>query len=704
MKATLKTITQNMVFPFFIVGLAIIVFLKILENRSIDRLVARNTDLLVKLEKQNELQQLQGEIGAIDGMLRELLESGDSKLGKKLRNKIEAANTSLAIYVPPASTETIENNTRQLIDLLKQRTTLQYNALEAYANNQAVVAEQMISSAKNKELQDRIVSLSAVLMQSQKVYSLRIVNSIRDNGRNVHMWSITLVIAASILCLLVCAHVLAKKRQSEVSEGKAKKAARIKENFLANMSHEIRTPLNAILGFTNILSKTNLDEQQQKHLHIIHSSGNNLLSIVNDILDLSKIEAGMMRIEQAPFRVSDVMATVEDMLSPKAKEKNIQLIVKVDSEVPETLCGDAVRLTQVMINLVSNAIKFTQEGGVYVKVTPFKASGDELQLEFLVRDTGIGISRDKQKFIFERFEQAEAETTRRFGGTGLGLSIVKHLIELQKGTITLNSQEGAGSIFLVVLPYKLTNKEAPVNATKENNQNLHFMNNNVKILVAEDNIMNQQLIKHLLKNWNFKFDLVFNGIQAVEALKKDEYDLVLMDIQMPEMDGHMATRTIRNELRSNIPVIAMTAHAMAGEKEKCLNVGMNDYISKPLNEDDLFNIILRYAKTDNISLGVKAPDKSVINLDYIEQFSENDKDFKREIIREFVTTVPDNIQTMEKAINEKNYTTIFRVAHDMKTTVHFMGLTVLIGHLLQKIEELASSNGALVAIREMFVD
>ena len=404
--------------------------------------------------------------------------------------------------------------------MLTEKTNLQNTALNSYTINQASDAEELISSPRNKELQNQIADVSAVLKETQKTSSIQMADSIRTNGNEIQMADSIRTIAATILGLLVCIHILIKKRQSENSERKATTAIRIKENFLANMSHEIRTPLNAILGFTNILNRTKLDDQQQKHVQIIHSSCDNLLSIVNDILDLSKIEAGMMRIEGAPFRVRDVMATVEEMLLPKAEEKNIKLIVKVDEDVPKTLSGDAVRLTQIMVNLVSNAIKFTQEGGVYVKVTPFNSEGETIRLEFLIRDTGIGIPQDKQKFIFERFEQAEAETTRRFGGTGLGLSIVKHLIDLQKGKITLNSQENVGTIFLVELPYKITNEAAPSIELKTNNQNIQLMNNNVNILVAEDNTMNQQLIKHLLKNWGFKFDLVFNGAPGGRSIKK----------------------------------------------------------------------------------------------------------------------------------------------------------------------------------------
>jgi CheY-like chemotaxis protein len=216
--------------------------------------------------------------------------------------------------------------------------------------------------------------------------------------------------------------------------------------------------------------------------------------------------------------------------------------------------------------------------------------------------------------------------------------------------------------------------------------------------------MNQQLIKHLLKSWGFRFDLVFNGAQVVEALRKQTYDIVLMDIQMPEMDGHMAARKIRHELKSTVPIIAMTAHAMAGEREKCINSGMNDYISKPLNEENLFRIIINYSMKGEMNNTSLTPGASVINMDYIDELSNEDKEFKKVIIREFVERVPDNIQTMEKAIHEKNYSIINRIAHDMKTTVHFMGLTALIGHLLQKIEDLASSKGAMAAIQLMFTD
>ena len=718
MKTTFKFSAARLGLPIFIIGLGAIIALKTRENSSIHQLINDNTRLLADMEAQSSFLALENNSNAVETSIKSLnaiqQEQINSQDQADIKRRIKAIQSDIDTIALQQQSSGNENPAyADLLKLYIEKTDLQYQAIWAYSPGNKTEMDKIMNIAHSRGLQDSLASLSATLLHTDKLSAGGIANSIKEDGEVIEERTIILAVGTLIGCLLVFWYLYMKKKQSAASERKVKAAASVKENFLANMSHEIRTPLNAILGFTNILQKTQLDGQQQKHIQIIQSSGNNLLSIVNDILDLSKIEAGMMRIEEAPFRIADVMATAEQMLKPKAEEKNLKLIVKVDEEIPETLCGDAVRLTQVLVNLISNAIKFTEEGGVYVKVTPYKKTTDSISLEFHVRDTGIGIPKDKQRFIFERFEQAEAETTRRFGGTGLGLSIVKHLIELQKGTITLNSEEGYGTSFLVELPYKMTNEAAPLVKTSKINYNIHSMNNsNCKILVAEDNIMNQHLIKHLLKTWGFEFDLVFNGVQAIEALKKQNYDLVLMDIQMPEMDGHTATRIIRNELKSIIPVIAMTAHAMSGEREKCIKSGMNDYISKPLNEETLYEFIIRYSNKGPVAVEktvapvpVSSPTPSrakVIDLQYIDTFSEGDPALKDNMIREFVKRVPDNITTLEKAIGDKNYKTIHSIVHDMKTTVHFMGLSVLIGHLLQRIEELASNGGALVSISQMF--
>jgi signal transduction histidine kinase/CheY-like chemotaxis protein len=696
--------TTKLGLPLFLLSLGVVITLKVMENSRINKLVDHNTDLLAELEAQNRLWKFGEVIENIGFSIEEQVKSDDKSKEPVIKKQVADIQAEINAYKTSENhLAGINSGYTQLLTLLTTRLDIQRKAIDTYSGNWEETAR-IIRSSENKKIETDIQILTSQLIRNNKLTSEAIAESMRHDGDAVDHRSTIFSIGAIIGCLILCWYLYMKKKQTEASEKKVKAAASVKENFLANMSHEIRTPLNAILGFTNILQKTNLDSQQRKHIEIIQSSGSNLLSIVNDILDMSKIEAGMMRIEEAPFRITDIMASVQQMLSPKAEEKNLQLILKVDEETPETLSGDAVRLTQVLVNLISNAIKFTEEGGVYARVTPFKKTAESVCLEILVRDTGIGIPKEKQRFIFERFEQAEAETTRRFGGTGLGLSIVKHLVDLQGGTLTLNSEAGYGTSFLIVLPYKISHEVAPVVNQNKVNHNIPIMKNNYcKILVAEDNTMNQHLIKHLLKGWGFEFDLVFNGLQAVELLKKQKYDLVLMDIQMPEMDGHTATKTIRNELKLAVPIVAMTAHAMQGERDKCISSGMNEYISKPLHEETLYNFIVRYSKP--AKEGNNTPSRAkVINLQYIENFSEGNNELKEEMLREFVKRVPDNIHSMEKAIEEKNYKTIYRIAHDMKTTVHFLGLTVLIGHILQKIEELASANATISLINQLFGD
>jgi CheY-like chemotaxis protein/anti-sigma regulatory factor (Ser/Thr protein kinase) len=283
------------------------------------------------------------------------------------------------------------------------------------------------------------------------------------------------------------------------------------------------------------------------------------------------------------------------MFDEKIKEKGLYLKTEVSEEVPDILTGDAVRLTQILVNLLSNGIKFTEVGGVQITIGVIKLEQENVKLRIKVIDSGIGIAEEKQDAIFERFQQAEAETTRRYGGTGLGLSIVKQLVELQGGTLTLKSKPGKGSEFIIEIEYKLPDEEKMLSdalaAAEINSVSL----NEIRVLIAEDNPMNQQLIKHLMKNWAIDHTIVNNGAEVIEALNKKNFSLILMDIQMPEMDGYTTTSVIRNELHSQIPIIAMTAHAMMGEKEKCIQLGMNDYISKPLKETILYNIIAQYS-------------------------------------------------------------------------------------------------------------
>ncbi len=368
--------------------------------------------------------------------------------------------------------------------------------------------------------------------------------------------------------------------------------AHAKDVFLANMSHEIRTPINAITGFANLLNETELDKDQAQYVTNINTAGENLMGIINDILDFSKIESGYISIESIPFSLKEVLDSVLSVLGQKAIEKKLKFSYALDSNVPDDVIGDPVRLNQILINLANNAIKFTNDGVVKIKVVADMDEIESCRIKFSITDTGIGIDEAKLNSIFSRFTQADTDTTRKYGGTGLGLSICKSLIELQSGTIWVESTKGAGSIFHFVLPYKKDASQRSLVVTKHNKL---FSTRRLKVLLVEDNLLNQVLGMKVLENFNFLPELASNGSIAIEMIEKEHYDVILMDLQMPEMDGYQATEIIRNKLKNRTPIIAMTAHSLVGEKDKCLAIGMNDYIPKPFKQDEVFNKIIYYA-------------------------------------------------------------------------------------------------------------
>lgn len=386
------------------------------------------------------------------------------------------------------------------------------------------------------------------------------------------------------------------RRERERAET-AEIARRVGEQFLANMSHEIRTPMNAIVGFTDIMLKTPVSPDQHQYLEAIKMSGDNLLVIINDILDFSRMRSGKIPIENRSFRISQVVNMCIDLMKSRAQEKNIELTAKIDTEVPDELIGDPTRLNQVIINLLANSIKFTSKGKVDLNIRFLGEDKENVTLEMAVKDTGIGIPKEKLTTIFEAFTQANNDTARRYGGTGLGLAIVKQLAELQGGSVAVSSEEGKGSCFYFRIKYKkntecVKQKKVPVINTQPITQKLN-------ILLVEDNAMNQLLARKILTDWEWNVDTADNGNEAIEKLRNNKYDLILMDIQMPEMDGYETTRKIRDIFETptcNIPIIAMTAHVMPTEEERCYAAGMNGYVSKPFDTKTLYSKIASVMK------------------------------------------------------------------------------------------------------------
>lgn len=494
-----------------------------------------------------------------------------------------------------------------------------------------------------------------------------------------------------------------KKYERELKAAKllAEESVILKETFLANMSHEIRTPMNAIIGFTDLLLKRNLGAENTDYIRTIKSSGETLLRIINDILDVSKIESGMMTFEEFPISISEIFSSLNILLSHKAREKNLQLSFESDGNVPGTVLGDPTRLTQIIINIAGNAIKFTRKGSVEVHAKLLGETSDHYMIGFSVKDTGIGIAEDKLPFIFERFRQAESHTTRNYGGTGLGLSIAKQLIELQKGTLSIKSMEGVGSVFTFSLPFRKTSHIKKANDLSHNQVDFEKLRQ-LKILIVEDNLINIKFIQSLFSQHGLKADVAENGKAGVNLFMSKPYDLVLMDIEMPEMNGYQTTAYIRTELKSQVPIIAMTAHAMAGEKEKCLQLGMNDYISKPINADLLFSKIMMVDEPSSIQT-VTDPETltSVIRLDFLSDSVKGNKEVILNILDLFLEQVPEDLNVLQEAIEKEDYLTIRNRSHKMKSSVSVMGMESCMS-TLEEMENLGKRSENMERIKVLY--
>lgn len=462
----------------------------------------------------------------------------------------------------------------------------------------------------------------------------------------------------------------------------AEQSVRVKEQFLTNMSHEIRTPMNGIIGFARILEGTNLDSSQEQSVKAIKTAGKNLMVIINDILDFSKIEANKIVLEEFEFSLSKTIKTVIELLSTIAEEKNVKLLFQIDPNIKDFLIGDPTRLSQILINLVGNALKFTAKGYVELIVSQENQSSSDTFIRFTIVDTGIGIPENKIHSIFESFTQGSNETTRKFGGTGLGLTITRKLIELHGGLIVVKSEVEKGSEFTFSIQYKKAEERRPDGVAVIREQLSPEFLKDINILLVEDNELNQLLAIKIFQRWDKEITVADNGKTAIDKIEKNDYDLILMDIQMPEMDGNELTKYIRKNMgaKSNVPIIALTAHATLAEEKRCLENGMNDYLSKPFH----FNVLLEKLHDNlmNIDRNTSADSQeqeiiteNLINFSYLNEFADGDASFIKKMVSMFLHNTPISLQLILEANKMDDIAVLKSEVHKLKSSMSLLGIS-----------------------------
>ena len=684
----------------FVAGNFLLIYVQYNSAKNVNNLIEGNEKVLTEIDVTNNLRDLNRAIVSMDNRTGSVLYAKDSSTQKNNNIKV----ITIQSYIDNLQKISDDDSSVKYIDVLDllvhKKLLLGKNTLAILDTSTKNTGAVIIASGRVKELNDSIRLVTHFIENSRHKLLAKVTVNIDKSGRkalNSGTTLILLVLMSGAVLFWIIIVTLRKQTQLilqlNISEKKVKEAAKLKEKFMANMSHEIRTPMNAILGFTNLLKSKNIDSESKLYVQTILKSGENLLTIINDILDLSKIEAGMMRIESAPFSIRNLVQSIEIMFKAKTDEKQLKLLVAVDESLPDILEGDATRLTQILVNLMDNAIKFTSKGSIEIKIINEAGDGKIIKTGITVSDTGIGIEKVKLQTVFERFQQAEDSVTRKYGGTGLGLSIVNDLVLLQNGTITVESESGKGTSFHLVIPFKISSEEINTISLSDSSTIIKTDFENICVLVVEDNEINQSLIKHLFKSWQLDFDLATNGKEAIDKLILKKYNLILMDIQMPEMDGYTATQEIRNKLKSDIPIIAMTAHALEGEREKCLSYGMNEYISKPIREQLLHKLITQFIHIKVADVlqkkeiaNVDTSQYKYINLQYMKEVSNGNTGYEKTVTEQFIEAIPDNLTAMEKAWKSSDITSLQQLAHNMKTTISVMGLNKMLQPYLDAIE------------------
>ena len=665
---------------FWILSLAVSLMLLILAaqiftNQNINGLKTGNKEAAVTFTINNRLQEIVNTSFVLENWVSRK-NAGTQRIAT-VKDSLAVMGYNASVLEKLNLDSATKNHFFRLNNFIAQQLAISYHAIDALETGDMKSNKILADSLSVLKISDSVYQTAVDIEKGleKKLQATLAQNTEASQKLSALNKALALIAIAAILILgtiIINRHLRQAGliKDLEIANAAVKKSAIIKEQFLANMSHEIRTPLNAIKGFSRLMLQTPLNDEQRKFADIIENSSNSLLHLVNDILDIAKIEAGKMLVEQKEFELKRMLQTLEFMFMNTASEKQLQYSWQSADDVPQYLNGDADRLYQVLINLISNAIKFTPTGYVNLSVNKVSENSKQINLAFRVEDSGIGIPAEQQEIIFERFQQIgnPQETIQK--GTGLGLSIVKNLTSLLGGSVVVESKAGKGAVFTVTLPFEkiIACNNFIAMSYAEKNQLVEFTE--ARVLIAEDNKVNQLLISHMLKRYGIKPMIKENGIEIINLLNQQDFDLLLLDIQMPLMDGYKTCAAIR-EKNNTLPIVAMTAYVMPGEKEKCLTAGMNDYLAKPLEESELKEVLIKYLNK-RIKKNTNAAN-GLVQEDFLLQLAGGDEQMAKAILDEVKKEIPHEIEKLNEITRLKNLEELPVVCHHLISSISPLG-------------------------------
>lgn len=674
------------------------------KEKRTDELIATNKALIFQTE-QKEIQEIENKELEAASYALELLSQYSRSLIEASRDPLITINAEGKITDMNAATIRLTGISRKKLsgsDFFNYFTDSK-KAREVYKEvfaKGSVADSPLTLRHKNGKLTDVLFNGSVYKDNLENIIGIVIVARDVTEQKRIELE----LIDSKVLAELTTVIAEEAKRKAEKATLSAEEAVKAKQQFLSNMSHEIRTPMNAIIGFTKVMLKTDLTVKQREYLKAIKVSGDAMIVLINDILDLAKVDAGKLNFEETPFKMEASIAAMLHLFELKMQEKNLKFVQKYDTRIPEVLVGDPMRLHQIVLNLMSNAVKFTNKGTIKVLVELASETAESAKIKYTIEDTGIGIAENKIDNIFENFQQASSGTSRIYGGTGLGLAIVKQLVESQNGEITVKSELGKGSTFSFTLSFLKSDETAlPIEEIIEWDEEIK----NIRVLVVEDIPLNQLLMKTLLDEFGFHCEIAANGRIAIEKLKSMEFDIVLMDLQMPEMNGFDATEYMRKELKISIPIMALTADVTTTDLEKCTKVGMNDFLAKPVDDRLLYSKMVNLLKTsDNIAMVKKSTNNQMVvlritDMSYLMQKTKANPTLMMEMITLYLEQTPLLVSEMNTSFQNRDWDMLQSVSHKMIPTFSIFGMNPKIEGIARMIQEFSSAKTDNIALSDL---